>query len=392
MKICYLDAFSGISGDMTVGALLDAGANANGLIEALGALGLGASYTVEKTKRRGIAATRFIVVGGETKAHRHLPHIEKIIGAAPLPDAVKANAVAVFRRLGEAEAAVHGVPVEKVHFHEVGAVDSLADIVAASWLIEALGPTHWSVSPLPLGVGRVEPALGPMPVPDPATALLLEGFAMVDDGIGGERVTPTGAAILRYLGCGERPRAPGRLGRSGIGFGTRRLNGLSNILRVMAFDDATADEPARPHSHLAVIGFEVDDQSGEDLALGLERLRGRPDVHDVLQMPAFGKKGRIAVHVQVLARPDAADAVAEACFRETTTIGLRIHLVQGRALAGEGRDVMVGEQPMRVKVVTRPGGRTGKAATDDVRDVPGHAARARLRQQAERLAEGDADA
>jgi hypothetical protein len=389
MSHFHLDAMGGIAGDMFTAALLNAFPEHESAVIAAAQGVAGVPCRVVAHNDGVLAGVRFCVDPPPEPDHH--PHaawrdVRARLESAPLPEAVRGHAVGIFGHLAQVEARVHGLTPDEVAFHEVGAVDSLADIVAASWLIEAVGPGRWSVSPLPLGGGRVETAHGPMPVPAPATALLLEGFAMVDDGIAGERVTPTGAAILRYLGCGARPRAPGRLGRSGIGFGTRRLNGLSNVLRVLAFDDA-ADDPAVPHRQLAVIGFEVDDQSAEDLALGLDRVRTLPDVHDVLQMPAFGKKGRLVTHVQVLARPEAAEAVAQACFSETTTIGLRINLVQGRALAREGREVAVAERQLRVKVVDRLGGRTGKAEADDVRDVTGHAARTRLRRRAELLAE-----
>ncbi len=231
-----------------------------------------------------------------------------------------------------------------------------------------------------------------MPVPAPATALLLQGFETFDDGIPGERVTPTGAAILRYLGCAPGTgKAPRRLARTGLGFGTRALPGLSNCLRALVFE-AQHTDIAAGHRELAVIQFEVDDQSAEDLAAGLDRLRATEGVHDVVQMAVFGKKGRMATHVQVLARPAALETVSEACFRETTTIGLRTHLVNGLALPRRTAEVEVDGRRLRVKLVERPGGATGKAEADDALATPGHAARARLRRRAEAMAEdGDAE-
>ncbi len=279
---------------------------------------------------------------------------------------------------------MHGIAAEKVAFHEVGAADSVADIVAAAWLISAIGPATWSVSPLPTGSGQVKTAHGIMPVPAPATALLLEGFATHDDGIGGERVTPTGAAILRHLAPASR-RPPGKLRASGFGFGTRRLPGISNCLRALVFEtEGAADTPA--HRELAVISFEVDDQSGEDLAAGLERIRATEGVHDVVQMAAIGKKGRMAVHVQVLARPDLLEEVVSACFTQTTTIGLRTHVVQGRALPRRFANVSVGGQEITVKLAERPEGVTGKAEADHLTASTSHAARVELRHTAEELA------
>ncbi len=338
--------------------------------------------------------------------HRHADHahdgihhhaawqdIRALLEAASLPPPAARHALSIFALLAKAEARVHGIEPEAVTFHEVGAVDSIADIVAAGWLIAAMGDATWSVGPLPLGSGRVQTQHGIMPVPAPATALLLEGFETLDDGIPGERVTPTGAAILRHLGC-----APGigavarRLARSGLGFGTRTLPGLSNCLRALVFEEQPAAASAA-HRELAVIGFEVDDQSAEDLAAGLDRVRAMEGVHDVLQMPAFGKKGRMATHVQVLARPAALQAVTDACFRETTTIGLRTHLVRGIVLPRRTAEVDVEGRTLRVKLVERPGGAvTGKAEVNDALAQPSQAARARLRRRAEEVAEaGDAD-
>jgi uncharacterized protein (DUF111 family) len=306
---------------------------------------------------------------------------------------VRGHAIGIFGGLAEAEGRVHGVAAEEVAFHEVGAVDSIADITAAAAAIDAIGPARWSVAPLPIGGGTVRTAHGLMPVPAPATALLLEGFAMHDDGVSGERVTPTGAAILRYLGCSGAERAQGRLGRSGTGFGSRRLPGISNCLRALVFEaDPAAQPTAAGHRELAVISFEVDDQSGEDLAIGLERVRASPGVHDVVQVPAFGKKSRLAVHVQVLTAPEALEATVAACFQETTTIGLRTHLVQGRALSRQFRDIDVEGLAMTVKLVERPGGAgarrmTGKTEADQLRSIASQAERTRLRRVAERLAE-----
>lgn len=328
--------------------------------------------------------------------HRPWADIRADIQAAPLEAAVRDNAIAIFEGLARAEAKVHGICVETVAFHEVGAWDSVADIVAAAHIIVRCGATSWSVGPLPLGSGRVKTAHGPLPVPAPATALLLRGFDTIDDGVAGERVTPTGAAILRHL-VGEassfRPDRPRRLGRSGIGFGTRILPGLSNCLRALVFDEGVIETAGRPtatstHRDLTIIEFEVDDQSAEDLAMGLDRLREHDDVFDVVQMPVFGKKGRMMTHVRALTRAGSADAIA-ACFRETTTIGLRHHLVGGSALPRSVRTIEVDGRAMRVKTVERPGGRTAKAEADDALGQETHAQRARIRREAERLALSD---
>ena len=393
MRHLHLDPLGGVAGDMFVAALLDAAP----------AQQAACARAVESVARAPcrllrhhddvLSGARF-AVEAEASRHAHAAwhDIRARLHAAPLDPAVQGHAIGIFAALAEAEARVHGIEPEAVTFHEVGAVDSIADIVAAAVLIAAQdgadGPASWSCGPLPLGAGRVQSAHGWLPVPAPATALLLEGFATIDDGIGGERVTPTGAAILRHLRA-DRPAPPGarRLLGTGIGFGTRRLPGLSNVLRVLVSERQPAARAAPDHRELAVISFEVDDQTAEDLATGLDRIRAVAGVHDALQMPAFGKKGRMTAHVQVLAAPEAMEAAVAACFRETSTIGLRTALVAGRALSRTVADVSVGGRTVRVKRVERPDGVSGKAECDDVRAEPGHAARTRLRQAAERLAD-----
>lgn len=334
--------------------------------------------------------------------HRAWSSIRALIEDSRLDDGVKREAIAIFAGLAEAEGQVHGVPPGDVAFHEVGAVDSIVDIVAAAQLIVLIGATRWTASPLPLGSGRVRTAHGILPVPAPATALLLRGLPTIDDGIPGERVTPTGAAVARHL-LADRPASPPvprRLERSGTGFGTRELAGLSNCLRVLAFAPLAtrpAEGPASAFAHreLGVITFEVDDLSAEDLSNGLAHIRALPGIHDVVQGVVFGKKGRVATQVQVLVAPDRLDDAIRSCFAETSTIGLRFHTVQGAALPRGFDTVAVEGRDLRTKHVTRPdGSRTAKAEASDVAAAPGHAARLRLRREAEaqalaRLAEGE---
>ncbi len=383
----HLDPLGGIAGDMFVAALLDAFPHlAEGAIAAAQTL---APVTCALHAHRDHALTgqRFIVLetGHTHHHHAHWADIRQSILASALTDAVKTRAIAIFETLADAESRIHGEPADHIAFHEVGAADSIADIIAAAWLIDAIGPASWSTSSLPLGAGTVETAHGRLPIPAPATALLLEGLPVHADGIPGERVTPTGAAILRHLAC--IPHPPGlRMKNSGIGFGTRKLPGLSNCLRVLVFDtDATAPDPT-PHRTLLVVTFEIDDQSAEDLATGLDRIRATPGVHDALIMPAFGKKGRMTTHVQILADPGQEDDVIDACFAQTTTIGLRTQLVSARALPRHLNAATIDGRPIRLKTVRRPGGTTTKAELDDLAPGETHAARTRLR----RLAEGTA--
>jgi len=301
-----------------------------------------------------------------------------------LTEKVTARAVAIFTILAEAEAAVHGVSVDEVEFHEVGALDSIADIVGAAWIIEALAPASWSVGALPLGSGSVHSAHGALPVPAPAVVKLLQGFVFMDDGLPGERVTPTGAAILRHLGCASgMGHRPGRLTASGLGFGARKLPGRANVLRALAFD--MSDAPAK--DEIALLVFEVDDQTAEDLAQGLDRLRACDGVLDVVQGPVFGKKGRMAAQVQVLAQPGQLTAVVAACFTETTTLGVRHQLVARSVLERKEITVAGAGAAVRVKLAQRPDGvPSAKAESDDLGTARGRGGRERLRRASEAAA------
>lgn len=422
----HLDPLGGMAGDMFAAALLSAFPEHEGVVATAVAKAVAATCRIVPHNDGVLAGLRFRVEGADGRladapavttaphthhhehahghdhdhdhdhghehdhvhTHREWRQIRTELLSCGLDAAILDIAVGIFMVLAEAEGRVHGVAADAVSFHEVGAVDSIADVVAAAALIDAIGAVSWSISALPLGSGRIRTAHGIMPVPAPATALLLEGFDMLDDGIAGERVTPTGAAILRYLKnsgrLGNRPT--GRLAGSGIGFGTKTLPGTSNCVRVLVTETGLALQLATGHRSLGVIAFEIDDQSGEDLAAGLDRIRTVPGVHDIVQMAAIGKKGRMAVHVQVLAAPDALPDVTAACFRETTTIGLRTHLVEGQALQRRTARMLVGGASVDVKLVERPDGRTGKAEADHLLGLPGHATRTRLRRQAEAMA------
>src|SRR6266700_4982604 len=234
MKLCYLDAFSGISGDMTVGALLDAGAPSDALLAALHSLDTGAWFEVEKTVRGGVTASKFRVhVGDQPAKHRHLSHILEMIDRAPLSPRAQAAASAVFLRLGEAEAGVHGIPVEKVHFHEVGAVDSIADIVGACVALDLLDIGEIHTSAINVGSGTVETEHGTLPVPAPATAALLEGRPIYARGPAVELTTPTGAALAATLSAGFGPLPAMSITGIGYGAGDRDLKDQPNVLRVL---------------------------------------------------------------------------------------------------------------------------------------------------------------
>jgi pyridinium-3,5-bisthiocarboxylic acid mononucleotide nickel chelatase len=392
----HLDAVGGVAGDMFIAAMLDAFPDLrNGLLAAVRAAGLPASIHAGLAEHRDHALTglRFRVIEpiepqALVSAHHH-PHtpfteIRDHLTRSALGPRIREHAIGLFTTLGEAEAQVHGKTMDEVSFHELGEWDSIADMVGAAYLIDALSPATWSVGNLPLGRGRVATAHGRLPIPSPAATLLLKGFEFTDDGLEGERITPTGAAILKYLRCSQTAdRQPRRLMRTGIGFGTRTFPGISNVLRLLAFEESTV---APSGDHVAQILFEVDDQSPEDLAIALDKLRAHPSVLDVLQTPAFGKKGRITLHIQILAEPADLESVFEACFSETTTLGLRYQVLQRRILSRSSTTIEAEGRKLRVKVAERPGTKTAKIEADDLLNLRGgRAAREELKQQAEKV-------
>ncbi len=389
----HLQPVGGIAGDMFVAAMLDAlpGAEAGTLAcvrrvvpEAEAAVAL------ETARDCGLTGRRFRVEEKHSPAaahdHVHWPALRRRIRQAGLPGAVARRALDIFARLAAAEARVHGVAPDEVAFHEVGAVDSLVDIVAAAALIEAAGACGWSCEPLPLGQGTVMTAHGRLPVPAPATTELLRGMPTVSDGLEGERVTPTGAAIVRHLEPAFLPPArPGRLAETGTGFGRRTLPGTPNMLRVLIFETETADARLDAGT-VGLVEFEVDDQSPEDLAVALDRLRQQPAVRDVVQYPVTGKKGRLSIAVRLLTDPDAVQAVAAACLEETRTLGLRWNVVNRLTVPRRTVSVDGPGGTMQVKIAQRPGGTTAKAESDDVREIAGSHRRDEVRHAVEQKA------
>ena len=408
-----LDPVGGVAGDMFAAAVLDAWPELEPpLVAALARAGLDVIATVERVDHADDALTgsRFAVHetnGGDggsqahggnghrhggASAHEHHLYrdIRTLLEGADLDAGVRARALDMFARLAAAESAVHGVPVDDVSFHEVGAWDSIADVVSAAWLIERLDAS-WSCGPLPIGRGRVDTSHGRLPVPAPATVELLRGMVVDQDTHRGERITPTGAAIVSHLAPSFEPLpGPMRLDRGGTGFGTSRLPGTSNVLRLLAFEPLDTLDASVRRERIAVCEFEIDDQTGEDLALALDRLRVLDGVMDASSHAIHGKKGRLAVHVRLLARIAAVEPVLAACFRETTTLGVRWHEVSRAALARAAAEVTVDGRTVRVKSARRPGEvRTSKAEIDDLASVAGgHAGRERVRASAERAGGG----
>jgi len=328
-----------------VGALADAGADPAVLIEALGQLAPGAEIRFEKTARRAVGATKFHVIGGDSGKHRHLPHILEMIDAAPLSARVKQNASAVFRRLAEVEAGVHQVPVEKVHFHEVGAIDSIADIVGACLGLDLLGIEAVYCSPINVGSGTVETAHGTLPVPAPATAVLLAGKPVYSQGPAMELTTPTGAAIAVTLADGFGVLPPMRVSAIGYGAGGRDLKEQMNALRVLIGEPTGAVEAET----VSVLEANVDDLSPQMLGYSMERLFENGAL-DVCFCPVYMKKNRPGTMIRVIARPEDRERFAAILFAETSTLGLRIFTAERRIQARHMVEVETEYGKVRMKV------------------------------------------
>jgi hypothetical protein len=351
----FFDAFSGISGDMTVGALLDLGAPLADVRTALDRLGLpDLSVAAERRAIGGLSATKFVVTTREPPAERTFATIRALLEAAALAPGVRARALAAFSALAEAEARIHGTTPAAVHFHEVGGADAIADVVAAAVAVESLGITTIHVGPLPLGTGMIESRHGRLPVPAPATVELLRGFDVVlGDGVG-EMVTPTGAAILRGFGAVSAPPPAFRVQRVGHGAGTRVLEDRPNVLRIILGGlgalGASAALPAGIDTDtMVVVECNIDDMSPELYEHAMTRLFAAGAV-DVTLVPVQMKKNRPAVTLQAIVAPDRRDEVAAVLFAETTTIGVRCHVVTRLKVARRLEEVATPYGRIAVKI------------------------------------------
>jgi uncharacterized protein (TIGR00299 family) protein len=343
--ICYFDAFSGISGDMTVGALADAGADEAGIADAVASLEAGATVSFEKVKRRGIAGTKYHVATEETKKHRHLSHIVKMIEKGNLTGGARQRAIAIFQKLGEAEAAVHDMPIEKVHFHEVGAADSIADIVGAAVALDSLGVETVVCSPINVGSGTVNTEHGVLPVPAPATARLLTGAPVYSRGPEMELTTPTGAAIAATLAARFGPMPAMKIAAAGYGAGSKDFTEHANVLRVVTGELTGADEALT----VDVIEANIDDLNPQVLAYTSERLLEMGAL-DVAMQPLMMKKGRPGTLLRVVARPEDREALAQVIFSETSTLGIRMHPAERRVQARSFTEVETPYGRVKIKV------------------------------------------
>ncbi len=352
MKVAYFDCFSGAGGDMIVASLLDAGADFERLKEALSTLDLkGYALGTERVNRCGMSSLRFVVdvEKDHDHPHRHLSHILELIDKASLPGQSAARAKEVFNRLGKAEAEVHGVSVEKVHFHEVGAVDSICDIVGACVAMELLDIDAIESAPIPLGWGTMQCAHGVMPIPAPATANLVRGFPTVPGPREGELTTPTAAALLTALSRRMGPVPAMRIDAIGCGAGTGEHPSVPNVLRVLL---GNCDDHSGQADSVVELSANLDDCSGEILGGTIGKLL-EAGCLDAWATPAVMKKSRPGYALNVLCEVSDVEKTEEILFTETTTFGVRKSLCTRSKLSRHMQTVETAYGPIRVKVGKR---------------------------------------
>ena len=407
MRIAYLDCFSGLSGDMLLGALVDAGVSPKLLEDTVAALGLGARLEIKQVDRSGITATKVDVwVGGEkelpreefwkkqrdhghhhdhpadtagshhqhhhehppdtagphrhTHEHRGLQEIRAIIGKASISDSAKQKAIATFEALGAAEAKIHNKPIEQIHFHEVGAVDAIVDIVCAMVGVEALGVDEWVGSPVNVGGGRVKCAHGEFPVPAPATVELLKDAPVFSSGIELELVTPTGAALLHTLVNRFAPVPGMKIERAGYGAGSRDIKGHANVCRILLGTTGAEASVSGPVTDLgtretiSVLEANLDDLNPQVFGYVMDRALAEGAL-DVFGTPVQMKKNRPGMLLTVLCKPEDAQRMARLFFTETTTLGVRMREEKRQALLRRTVTVKTAWGEVRLKVANLNG-------------------------------------
>jgi uncharacterized protein (TIGR00299 family) protein len=353
MKIAYLDCFSGISGDMFIGALIDAGLPLEELRKVFQSLPL-EGYSLEATReeRNLLFGTRFKVkVTGDPQPHRRFSDIRDLIRAGNLSPSVREKSIAIFESIALEEGKIHGCPAEEVHFHEVGAIDSIVDIVGSVLGMEYLGIGTACASSLPLGSGFVETAHGRIPLPAPATVALLRGIPVHDSGLKEELVTPTGAALVKGLVHSFGSLPPMVIEKVAYGVGSRNLADRPNLLRILI---GQAQGGANEET-VVILEANLDDTNPEWLGFLMERLF-EAGALDVVFSPGYMKKNRPAVLVHVMGKPHQKDQLMDLLFSESTTLGVRFHFTQRRILERSSVEMDSPWGRMKVKKVFRPDG------------------------------------
>lgn len=370
-RTAYFDCLSGVSGDMTLGALVDLGADVAGIESGVRSMGLPElSITARTVKKCGFRAIKADVEHPSEHAHRHLHHITEMIdGAGEIEDAAKGLAKRIFTRLGEAEAKVHGSTIEKVHFHEVGAIDSIADIVGSAIAMTMLEIDQVYASAVPTGSGSITIAHGRVSIPAPATAELLSGVPIAASTQQAELTTPTGAAILRATATAFGPMPPMTLHRVGYGAGSKDFDNQANVLRVMLGESADAAASGLESDRVVVLETNIDDSTPEQLADCVERLFAGGAL-DVYQVACVMKKGRAGIWLSVITSDTRAAALERILFEHSSSIGVRRHAADRHKLSRRPVTVETTYGPVRGKEVRLPDGSPRfSVEADDARTV-----------------------
>ncbi len=351
MRVAHFDCFSGISGDMTLAALIDAGADIDTIRRGLDSLGLPIKLNVTTKRRAGISGTHVQIDAPDQDDHCHLPEIEALIAKSGISDRQKNLAQRIFRRLGEAESKVHGVPIEKIHFHEVGALDSIVDIVGCAIGLDLLGVEKFTSRSVPPGTGTVKCAHGIMPVPTPATALLLQGAPLASVPVKGEMTTPTGAAILATVVSEWVEQPTMTVERIGVGVGTRDYPDWANVLRLFIGVSAKREQES---DTVVVLETNLDDVTGEVIGFCIEQLFAAGAL-DVFTIPIQMKKNRPGALLSVISPQEKVTELEAILFRETATFGVRRHQAQRSKLQREAIVVSTKFGPIKGKKGWREG-------------------------------------
>jgi uncharacterized protein (TIGR00299 family) protein len=377
VKTAYFDCFSGISGDMTLGALIDLGVSVDQIQSGIRSMGLESiTISAEVIKKSGFRAVHVKIEHPPEHAHRHLHHIEAMIdrGSEIEPEA-KSMAKRIFALIGEAEAKMHNTTIQKVHFHEVGAIDSIADIVGAAIGFHALGIERFESSAIPTGSGSIKIAHGLVSIPAPATAELLRGIPLAHSSVERELTTPTGAAIVKATAQSFGPMPAMTISAIGYGAGTYDLPGQANVLRIAIGEsdsepiDAPGDALPMEHDRVVVLETNIDDSTPEDLADCARKLFERGAL-DVYQVPCLMKKGRSGIQITVICSPGRVAAVEHVLFTETSTIGIRRYTADRDKLVRESIMLETPLGAVAAKVVKLSGGRRRMTVEyEDARDL-----------------------
>ena len=367
----HLDPIGGISGDMFISAMLDAEPSLKKNVKTISEKIIkDINITIKKKSNQHISGTKFNVdlISTKHNHHRSFYDIKKLIEESPLNIEVKEIAINIFQILAKAESQVHGVSLKNVSFHEIGAWDSIIDNIIAAYIINNIVNKYevtWSCANVPIGKGLVKTAHGLLSIPAPATAILLKNIPIIDDGIAGERITPTGAAILSFLKPLPNISSSGignlKIYKQGIGIGTKDFKTIPNILRVLIFKEAKPSVKNTLKEVVSEIIFDIDDQSPEDLALSLDTIAQKEGTIDIVQKPILGKKGRVTININILCKVEKTEELIEMIFNETSTLGVR-HSIKGRYILNRK---IIKISHFNIKQTKRPSGKITKKVESD---------------------------